>query len=134
MEEKTYTIAGTSQFEGVTTYRFATGSTIKRASVLKRNGHDDVVFWELPRPMVLKDALAWLRAKGVMAQLPVGQRRGPNGKMLTAAAVPVLEQLDAHVVAHAAWVEAEAQRKADFVARMAAARAAKKAAKEAVAA
>lgn len=121
--EHTYTVAGTSLFEGVVTYRFA--NSTKRMRVLERNGHKDVQFWELPRAMVLKDAVAFLNAKGVVAQLPYGQRKVQNG---TRAAVEVAaaEQQDAHVVAHTEWLAVQAAKKADFVARMAAARAAKK--------
>lgn len=127
MIEHTYTVAGTSLFDGVVTYRFA--NSAGRMRVLERNGHKDVVFWELPRAMVLKDAVAFLKTKGVVAQLPYGQRKVQNG---TRAAVEVVaEQQDAHVVAHAAWQAAEAARKADFVARMAAARAAKRLLKQA---
>ena len=125
--EHTYTVAGTSLFEGVVTYRFA--NSTKRMKVLERNGHKDVVFWELPRAMVLKDAVAFLKTKGVVAQLPYGQRKVQNGKLGEVAAPA--EQLDAHVQAHAAWVAEQAAKKADFVARMAAARAAKKLLKQA---
>jgi hypothetical protein len=120
--EHTYTVAGTSLFEGEVTYRFA--NSVKRMKVLERNGHKDVVFWELPRPMVLKDAVAFLKTKGVVAQLPYGQRKVQNTTQ-AAVAAPA-EQHDAHVVAHNEWLATQAAKKADFVARMAAARAAKR--------
>ena len=125
--EHTYTVAGTSLFDGAGTYRFA--NSVKRMKVLERNGHKDVTFWELPRAMVLKDAVAFLKTKGVVAQLPYGQRKVQNGKL---GEVVQAVQLDAHV---ATWEEGklkDAAKKTDFVARMQAARAAKKAAKEAV--
>ena len=125
--EHTYTVAGTSLFDGVVTYRFA--NSVKRMKVLERNGHKDVTFWELPRAMVLKDAVAFLKTKGVVAQLPYGQRKVQNGKLGEVAAPA--EQLDAHVQAHAAWLAEQAAKKAEFVARMAAARAAKKLLKQA---
>jgi hypothetical protein len=121
--EHTYTVAGTSVQDGVNTYRFA--NTLKRAAVLARNGHTNVVLMELPRAMVLKDAVAFLKAQGVYAELPYGQRRGQNGRS-EAAVVVAAVQLDAHVQAHAAAMAEKAAKAADFVARMAAARAAKK--------
>jgi len=129
--EKTYTIAGTSYFQGTVTYRFATGSAGDRTKVLTRCGHSDVEFFTLPRPMVLKDALAYLKRQGVTAVLPQGQRRGLNGRqegyvVVERAAV----QHDAHVETHGAWLAAEADRKAAFVARMRAAREAKRAVRE----
>ena len=120
--EHTYTVAGTSMFEGEVTYRFA--NSTKRMRVLERNGHKDVVFWELPRAMVLKDAVAFLKTKGVVAQLPYGQRKVQNTTQ--AVAVAPAEQQDAHVVTHNEWLAVQAAKKADFVARMAAARAAKR--------
>lgn len=133
MIEQTYTMAGVSVFEGETTYRFANNPN--RGKVLERNGHSDVRFWTLPRPMVLADAVKWLQAQGVVALLPVGQRKGINGGSRRAAEEAVREQQDAHVVAHQEWLVAEAARKADFVKRMAEARARKRAAQaEAVAA
>ena len=127
MNEHTYTVAGTSLFDGVVTYRFT--NSLKRAKVLERNGHSDVVLMELPRPMVLKDAVAFLVAKGVVAQLPYGQRKGQNGARDAVEAVA--EQLDSHVVTHQEWLAVQAAKKADFVARMAAARAAKRLLKQA---
>jgi len=129
--EKTYKFAGTSIVEGIKTYRFCNNSAEKRVKVLENCGHTEPVFHSLPRAMVLKDAVAWLRTQGIEAVLPHGQRRGLNGRQegieLPVRAVAA-EQHDAHVQTHAAWLAAEAERKAAFVARMAAARAAKKAA------
>lgn len=130
MIEHTYTVAGTSLHEGVVTYRFA--NDVKRMKVLERNGHSDVVFFELPRAMVLKDAVAFLNAKGIVAQLPYGQRKVQNGKRVEVEAAAA-EQLDAHVRTHEAWLVVQAEKKAAFVARMAAAKAAKRAAAAAAA-
>jgi len=126
--EHTYSVAGTSLFEGAVTYRFA--NTMKRAKVLARNGHTNVVLIELPRAMVLKDAVAFMRSKGMLAQLPYGQRKVQNGRAGEVVA-DVPEQLDAHVQAHAVYAAEKAAKAADFVARMAAARAAKRASVEA---
>lgn len=131
--EQQYQFAGVSRFEGELTYRF--GNDVKaRTGILKRCGHTDIQFWTLPRPMVLADAVKWLTSQGVVAQLPMGQRKGLNGgpraKKNAVDAVQG-EQHDAHVATQQAWLEAEAARKAAFVARMAAAKAAKAAAKAA---
>ena len=125
--EHTYTVAATSVQDGVNTYRFA--NDVKRMTVLARNGHTSVVLMELPRAMVLKDAVAFLKTKGVVAQLPYGQRKVQNGKLGEVAAPA--EQLDAHVAAHNEWLAVQAAKKADFVARMQAARAAKRLLKQA---
>ena len=123
--EKLYTIAGVARVEGELTYRFASGSISARAGVLRRAGFTDIQFWDLPNAMTMDECVSWLKARGINALLPRGQRRGENGG--TVRAIPVqAPQHDAHVRAHRAWQEAEAARKADFVARMAAARAAKR--------
>jgi hypothetical protein len=133
--EKTYTIAGTSLFQGENTYRFANGAAKSRTATLVRGGHDNVNFVTLPRPMTLKDAVAFLKAQGIAALLPQGQRRGLNGRQegyvperKQVEEVAAAEQQDAHVQAHAAFLEEAAAKKAAFVARMTAARAAKRAA------
>lgn len=115
---KLYTIAGTSVVEGVNTYRFATSSAQHRAGVLRRAGHTDTVFHQLPNAMDQDEAVAWLRTKGIIAVVPPGQRRGDNGGTVRAIR-QVQQQQDAHVRTHAAG-------KAAFVARMAAARRAKR--------
>lgn len=123
--EKTYTFAGTSNYKGgETTYRFASGDIAVREGILRRDRHTEIRFLPLPRPMTLVDAVRWLKAQGIQAVLPTGHRKRESSKRV--AVTPVREQADAHVAAHATWVEAEARRKADFVARMAAARAAKR--------
>lgn len=125
--EKLYTIAGVARVEGVLTFRFASGSATARTGTLRRAGYTDIQFWELPTAMNMDEAQAWLVAQGVEAVRPTGQRRGENGGTVRAIPVrAVLPQQDAHVLTHQEWLAAEAQRKADFVARMAAARAAKR--------
>lgn len=128
--EKLYTIAGVARVEGVLTFRFASGSISGRTGILRRAGFTDIQFWELPTAMNVDEAQAWLVSRGIEAVRPTGQRRGENGG--TVRAIPVKPpQHDAHVRTHQEWVAAEAQRKADFVARMAAARAAKRLLKQA---
>jgi hypothetical protein len=123
MREKTYTLAGTSRFDGELTYRFANGKLGTRVATLKRNGHSDVSFYELPSPMVLRDAVAWLQQRGIMAVLPTGQRRtGDDDADQPERALDA----DAHVRCHMEWQAKEADRRNEFVARMRAAREAKR--------
>ena len=116
--DKLFTIAGTSTVNGVNTYRVANGKAKVREGVLRRAGHTDTVFHQLPNAMDQDEAVAWLRTKGIIAVVPPGQRRGDNGGTVRAIR-QVQQQQDAHVRTHAAG-------KAAFVARMAAARRAKR--------
>ena len=115
MNDKLFTIAGTSTVDGVATLRFATGKVKVREGVLRRAGHTDIQLRELPRAMIRQDAAAWLAAQGISAVVPV---KGGKGKPLELTS----EQRDA--------AEADAK-KAAFVQRMADARAAKAAARKA---
>jgi hypothetical protein len=74
---RTFTIAGTSVFRGSKTYRFATGNIKVRVNVLGRHGeHTEIDLCELPEPMSKGDAIAWLKAQGIEATLPVTGRAG----------------------------------------------------------
>ena len=75
MDEKTFTIAGTSQVDGRNTYRFANGSLTRRMATLKRHGHTKVNLLELPREMDVEGAVAYLRRKGIKAEMPPRGRR-----------------------------------------------------------
>lgn len=55
---KLYTVAGTSVLNGKTAYRFAT--SMSRAGVLARNGHELVRLVALPQPMTKESAIAYL--------------------------------------------------------------------------
>ena len=55
---KLYTVAGTSVLNGKTAYRFAT--SMSRAGVLARNGHELVRLVALPEPMTKESAIAYL--------------------------------------------------------------------------
>ena len=117
MNNKLFTIAGTSTLNGVNTFRFATGKLNVRVSKLTRHGHTDVALQELPDAMTKIDAVAFLTAQGVNAVVPA-----TRGKAKTVAEVLTPEQIAA---------AAEADKKAQFVKRMAEARAAKAAVKQA---
>ena len=65
--EKTFTVAGTSNLNGVVKFRFA-NDLKSRIAVLKRNGHTEINLIELPEPMVKADAIAFLEAQDDSAQ------------------------------------------------------------------
>lgn len=117
MSEKMFTIAGTSTFKGVSTYRFATGKVSVREGVLKRGDHTDIKLQELPKPMTKTDAIEFLKDQGVTAQMPVGRQSKVTD-----------EEKAAAKAAHAAGA---AERKAAGIAKRKATVAAKKAAAEA---
>lgn len=64
MSEKTFGVAGYSTLNGERKLRFA--KDMKRAMVLERNGHKDVVLKELPYAMTKEQAADFL-ANGIAA-------------------------------------------------------------------
>jgi DNA replication protein DnaD len=66
--DKTFTVAGTSNLNGVIKFRFA--NDLKgRIKVLERNGHTDVQLFELPEAMTKEDAIVWLQARDGQEQV-----------------------------------------------------------------
>lgn len=61
-EMKTFTVAGTSNLNGVVKFRFA-NDLKSRIKVLERNGHTDVQLVELPNAMTKEQAIAWLESQ-----------------------------------------------------------------------
>lgn len=57
--EKLFTVAGTSNLNGVTKMRFA-NDLKSRIKILERNGHTEIQLFELPRAMTKADAIAYL--------------------------------------------------------------------------
>ena len=58
---KTFTVAGTSNLNGVVKFRFA--NDLKgRIKVLERNGHTNIDLRELPEPMTKEAAIQFLEA------------------------------------------------------------------------
>lgn len=124
MEQKLYTLAGVSRdAKGQLTHRFASGSAQRRAAVLRRAGHTETQFWDLPNAMTVDEAREWLVGQGFFALMPTGQRRGVNGGSV--------RQVPRRAAQHDAHVKTWEAARADFVARMAAGRAAAKARKQA---
>lgn len=73
--EKTFTIGGTSNLNGLTTWRVANGSIGKRTSVLKFHGHTEIKLFELPQPMTRADAAKFMKGcLGVQASMPLSKR------------------------------------------------------------
>lgn len=72
---KLFTIAGTSVFNGVRTYRFANGQVKVRVGVLNRNDHTEIQLFELPEAMEKDAAIQWLNSQGIDAVVPVTGRR-----------------------------------------------------------
>jgi len=59
MTTKTYTVAGTTNFNGVYKVRFANDMS-SRVSTLMNKGHDDIRLVELPRAMTKTEACRFL--------------------------------------------------------------------------
>jgi len=86
--EKTFTVAGTSNLNGVVKFRFA-NDLAARVKVLVKNGHTDVKLVELPEPMTKADAIAFLEG----AAEP--QQQGPALAVTEAAIASVMATLPA---------------------------------------
>lgn len=98
-DKRLFTIAGTSTFRGVNTFRFATGSAHSRSLILKRNGHIEIKLVDLPQAMTKADAMLYLKSKGVEAVVPKTGR----GSGLTSEDIEAQQKIiEASVVAAAA--------------------------------
>ena len=64
---KTFTVAGTSNLNGVVKFRFA-NDLKSRVRVLQRNGHTDINLMELPEAMSKERAIAFLEAQDTPAE------------------------------------------------------------------
>jgi hypothetical protein len=62
--EKLFTVAGTSNLNGAVKFRFANDFK-SRVKVLERNGHTDIMLFELPRAMTKEEAIAHLEGMDV---------------------------------------------------------------------
>ena len=65
--EKLFTVAGTSNLNGVVKFRFA-NDLKSRVKVLQRNGHTDINLMELPEAMSKERAIAFLEAQDAPAE------------------------------------------------------------------
>jgi hypothetical protein len=75
---KLYTVAGTSTHNGKNTYRFAT--SMSRAAVLARNGHEHVALFLLPEPMTKESAIEFLRKGSLIKQIEAARVDKPKSK------------------------------------------------------
>jgi hypothetical protein len=64
--DKTFTRAGTSRLNGVVAYRFA--NDLNRERVLAKNGHTEIVFYELGEAMTKSAAMLFLAQQGITAE------------------------------------------------------------------
>ena len=64
---KTFTVAGTSNLNGVVKFRFA-NDLKSRIKVLQRNGHTDINLIELPTEMTKEQAIQFLEAQAAPAE------------------------------------------------------------------
>jgi hypothetical protein len=67
--EKTYTRAGISTLKGKTQFRFT--NDLQRERVLVKNGHTDIVFYELGEAMTKDRAALFLAAQGITVEAPL---------------------------------------------------------------
>ena len=69
--DKLFTVAGTSNLDGVVKFRVANGSAKARTKVLERSGHTDINLQDLPKPMTKEAAMAFLNyVDGKTAKAP----------------------------------------------------------------
>jgi hypothetical protein len=68
MTDKTFTRAGISTLKGKTLYRFT--NDLQREKVLHKNGHTDIVFFELGEAMTKEAAALFLAARGIHEDAP----------------------------------------------------------------
>jgi len=87
MSDKLFTLAGTSDLNGVTTYRFATGNAKVREAILRRADHTNIKLMETPSPMTKEQAIAWLAEQGIAAVKPRTGRQKSEAPAQAAAAV-----------------------------------------------
>jgi hypothetical protein len=73
---KLFTVAGTSNLEGVVKFRVANGSAAARTKVLERSGHTEIQLQDLPNAMSKEDAIAFIGGKNVVGKLTIS--KGPN--------------------------------------------------------
>jgi hypothetical protein len=61
---KLFSVAGTSNLDGVVKFRVANGSAAARTKVLLKNGHSDIKLFDLPKPMDKDAAIAFVKSNG----------------------------------------------------------------------
>lgn len=82
--EKLFSVAGTSNLEGVVKFRVANGSAAARAKVLERSGHTDIKLVDLAKPMSKEDAITFIKSKGFtfgVDKLPMATKPAKTPKL-----------------------------------------------------
>jgi hypothetical protein len=64
MQDKTFTVVGTSVKAGVKKLRLANGTAAARAKVLEKDNHTEIQLFDLPSAMTQDAATKWLEARG----------------------------------------------------------------------
>ena len=97
MATKTYTLGGTTKFNGVTTFRVANGKLNLRRNMLKHFGHTDIDMVELPKAMPKLEAVAWLVTKGYTGVIPTraANKENKNAMQLEAEKLAAKRMRDA---------------------------------------
>jgi hypothetical protein len=89
--EKLFSVAGTSNLEGVVKFRVANGSAAARTKVLERSGHTDIKLVDLAKPMSKEDAIAFVQSKGfdatAAAPKPTKAAKAPKQKTVKMATI-----------------------------------------------
>jgi hypothetical protein len=80
--DKTFTRAGTSRLNGVVAYRFA--NDLNRERVLAKNGHTEIVFYELGEAMTKDAAVLFLNSQGITAEGNRVTAKAPKTKKVRA--------------------------------------------------
>jgi hypothetical protein len=73
--EKLFTVAGTAVFDGVESFRVATGTVARRTYKLRYHGAEQVHLQTLPEPMTRVQAIAWLQAQQAAQVDPVAAKK-----------------------------------------------------------
>lgn len=101
--EKLFTVAGTSNLNGVVKFRFA-NDLKSRVKVLERNGHTEINLIELPAEMTKEAAIAYLET----LDAPADDEQGEVEQMETADSVrESLEADGANTGLRACWVNCD---------------------------
>lgn len=88
--EKTFTRAGTSVLNGVKAYRFA--NDLNREKVLAKNGHTDIVMFELGQAMTKDEAIQFLNSKEIWAEANKVTDKLARGKVAIKAAAKRIKE------------------------------------------
>jgi len=109
--EKLFSVAGTSNLEGVVKFRVANGSAAARTKVLERSGHTDIKLVDLAKPMSKEDAIAFVQSNGfnATAAAPKPTKAAKAPKQKTVKMATIVKQVSKKFVAAKASKEVPAE-------------------------